>query len=30
VAVRGQVVPMEQMFDGMRTGLLLAVVLIPL
>jgi multidrug efflux pump subunit AcrB len=28
VALRGQVVPMQQMFDGLRTGLLLAVVVI--
>jgi len=28
VAVRGQVVPMQQMLDGLRTGLLLAVVVI--
>jgi multidrug efflux pump subunit AcrB len=28
VAVRGQVVPMQQMFDGLRTGLWLAVVVI--
>src|SRR5437667_5793380 len=28
VAVRGQVVPMKQMLDGLRTGLLLAVVVI--
>jgi multidrug efflux pump subunit AcrB len=28
VAVRGQVVPLQQMFDGLRTGLLLAVVVI--
>jgi multidrug efflux pump subunit AcrB len=28
VAVRGQVVPMQQMFDGLRTGLLLTVVVI--
>jgi len=28
VAVRGQVVPMQQMMDGLRTGLLLAVVVI--
>jgi multidrug efflux pump subunit AcrB len=28
VAVRGQVVPMRQMFDGLRTGLLLTVVVI--
>lgn len=28
VAVRGQVVPMEQMLDGLQTGLLLAVVII--
>ncbi len=28
VAVRGQVVPLEQMLDGLRTGLLLAVVVI--
>src|SRR5207245_6936126 len=30
VAVRGQVVPMQQMLDGLRTGLLLAVVVILL
>ncbi len=28
VAVRGQIVPMQQMMDGLRTGLLLAVVVI--
>src|SRR5436309_3492013 len=28
VAVRGQIVPMQQMLDGLRTGLLLAVVVI--
>src|SRR5262249_23269611 len=28
VAVRGQIVPMEQMLDGLRVGLLLAVVVI--
>lgn len=28
VALRGQVVPMQQMFDGLQTGLLLAVVII--
>ncbi|HKQ37256.1 MAG TPA: efflux RND transporter permease subunit [Verrucomicrobiae bacterium] len=28
VALRGQVVPMQQMFDGLRTGLLLAVLII--
>ncbi len=28
VAVRGQVVPMQQMLDGLRTGLLLAVIVI--
>src|SRR5437667_7751906 len=28
VALRGQVVPMQQMFDGLQTGLLLAVVVI--
>ncbi len=28
VALRGQVVPMQQMFDGLKTGLLLAVVII--
>ncbi len=28
LALRGQVVPMQQMFDGLRTGLLLAVVVI--
>ena len=28
VALRGQIVPMKQMFDGLRTGLLLAVVII--
>jgi len=28
IALRGQVVPMEQMMDGLRTGLLLAVVVI--
>src|SRR5207245_5650384 len=28
VAMRGQVVPMQQMLDGLRTGLLLAVVVI--
>ena len=28
VTVRGQVVPMQQMLDGLRTGLLLAVVVI--
>src|SRR5260370_3629136 len=28
VALRGQVVPMQQMLDGLRTGLLLAVVVI--
>ena len=28
VALRGQVVPMQQMFDGLKTGLLLAVVVI--
>jgi multidrug efflux pump subunit AcrB len=28
VAVRGQVVPMQQMMDGLRTGLLLAIVVI--
>src|SRR4030095_121697 len=28
VALRGQVVPMQQMFDGLRIGLLLAVVVI--
>ena len=28
VAVRGQIVPLQQMLDGLRTGLLLAVVVI--
>jgi multidrug efflux pump subunit AcrB len=28
LALRGQVVPMQQMFDGLRTGLLLAVVIV--
>ena len=28
VALRGQIVPMEQMIDGLQTGLLLAVVVI--
>src|SRR5213593_2542800 len=28
VALRGQIVPMQQMFDGLQTGLLLAVVVI--
>jgi multidrug efflux pump subunit AcrB len=28
VAVRGQIVPMQQMFDGLQTGLLLAIVVI--